>query len=180
MSGSNSNIHGGRHGEEKPPVARVELHQMANSFLEAMERMLNARMPADRRRAPRHQYDESGGENSDARHDRFRDDCGGGRRASHRRRDGGRAHGRGRDHRVRLEDEESDDFDHEEGFGDNENPFANDGLFGQHQDRHRCADHEDRDHHHGCHNRDDSDSIAHVKFSIPKFTRREDANAYLE
>ena len=41
---------------------------MADSPLEAMERMLDARMPADRRRAPRHQYDESGGENSDVGH----------------------------------------------------------------------------------------------------------------
>ena len=47
MAVSNSSIHGGRHGEEEPPVARVELHQMADSILEAMERMLDARMPVD-------------------------------------------------------------------------------------------------------------------------------------
>jgi hypothetical protein len=36
---------------------------MANSIVEAMERMFNERIPTDRRRAPRHQYEESGGEN---------------------------------------------------------------------------------------------------------------------
>ena len=105
MSGSNSSIHGSRHGEEEPPMARAELRQMANSLLEAMERMFNERMPANGQRAPRHQYDESGGENSDAGHglhDRFRDGHGGGRRAGHRGQDGGRAHGRGRDHRMLL------------------------------------------------------------------------------
>ena len=46
MTGSNSSIHGNRHGEE-PPVARAELRQMAGSLLQAMERMLDARIPAD-------------------------------------------------------------------------------------------------------------------------------------
>ena len=103
---------------------------MADSPLEAMERMLDARMPADRRRAPRHQYDESGGENFDAGHDHFRDGHGDGRRAGHHGRNGGRAHSHGRDHRVDFEDEEFSDFDHEEGSDDNENPFANGELFG--------------------------------------------------
>ena len=124
MVGSNSSIHGGRHGEEEPPVAWAKLCQMADSLLEAVERMFNERMPTDGQRAPRHQYDESGGENSDAGHDRFRDGRGGGRRAGHHGRDGGRAHRRGRDHRLHFDDEEFDDFDHEEGSNDNENPFA--------------------------------------------------------
>jgi hypothetical protein len=47
MAGSNSSIHGGRHGEEEPPIARGELRQMVDSLLEAMEWMLDARMPAD-------------------------------------------------------------------------------------------------------------------------------------
>jgi len=79
MTGSNSSIHGNRHGEE-PPVARAELHQMADSLLQAMERMLDARIPADGQKAPRHQSDESGAENSNGGHDRFRDGRGGGRR----------------------------------------------------------------------------------------------------
>jgi len=41
-----------------------------------MERMLDARIPADGRRAPQHQYDESGAENSNVEHDCFRDGCG--------------------------------------------------------------------------------------------------------
>jgi hypothetical protein len=130
MSRSNSSIHGGRHGEEEPPVARAELHQMADSVLEAMERMLDARIPAYGRRAPRHQYDECGGENSDTGHERFRDGRGGGRRAGHHGRDGGQAHEHGRDHHVHFEDEEFDDFDHEEGSNDNENPFQMMGCLG--------------------------------------------------
>jgi len=63
MSRSNSSIHGGHHGEEEPPIARADLHQMADSLLQAMERMLDARIHADRRKAPWHQYDESGGKN---------------------------------------------------------------------------------------------------------------------
>jgi len=143
---------------------------MADSPLEAMERMLDARMPADRRRAPRHQYDESGGENFDAGHDHFRDGHGDGRRAGHHGRNGGRAHSHGRDHRVDFEDEEFSDFDHEEGSDDNENPFANGGLFGRRRDHRRHAGHEDREHHRGRHNRDDPNSIARVKLNIPKFT----------
>jgi hypothetical protein len=122
----------------------------------------------------------NGGENSDAGLDRFEDGRGGGRWAGHHGWDGGRAHGHGRDHRVHFDDEEFDDFDHEEGSNNNENPFANDGLFGRRRDHHRHANHEDREHHHGRHNRDDPDNITCVKLSILKFTGREDADAYLE
>jgi len=163
MTESNSSIHGDRHGEEEPPVARAELRQMVDSLLQAIKRMLDARITADGRRAPRHQYDESGAKNFDAGHDRFRDGCGGGRRAGHHGQDGGRAHGRGRGHHVHFDDEEFDNF-HQEEVSD-ENPFAYDGLHGRH---------------HGHRNREDSDNIARVKLSIPKFTEREDADAYLE
>jgi len=61
-----------------------------------------------------------------------------------------------------------------------ENPFANDGLHRRRHDHRRHADHGDIEHHHGRRNREDPDSIARVKLSIPKFTRREDADAYLE
>ena len=43
MTGSNSSIHENRHGQGEPPVARAELRQMADSLLQAMERMLDAR-----------------------------------------------------------------------------------------------------------------------------------------
>ena len=82
----------GRHGKEEPPVARAELHQMANSLLKAMERVFNECMPIDGRRAPRLQYEESSGQNSDAGdgfHDRLRDSRGGGRLAGHHGRNGG-------------------------------------------------------------------------------------------
>ena len=135
MIGSNSkSIHGNRHGEE-PPVARAELRQMADSLLEAMERMLDARIPTDGRRAPRHQYNESGAENSDAGHD-SRDGRGGGRRAGCHGQDGGRAHGRGRGHHVHFDDEEFEWPD--------ENHFANDGLHGWRHDHRRCVDHGDK------------------------------------
>ena len=89
MTGSNSSIHCDHHGEEEPPVARAELRQMVDSLLQAMERMLDARIPADGRRAPQHQYDESVAKNSDAGHDCFGDGCGGARQASLHSQDGG-------------------------------------------------------------------------------------------
>jgi hypothetical protein len=52
MVGSDSSVRGGNHGDDEPPVSRAEMHNMANSFVEAMERMLNERLLAARRRAP--------------------------------------------------------------------------------------------------------------------------------
>ena len=124
---------------------------MADSLLQAMERKLDARIRADGRRAPRHQSDESGAENSDGVHDHFTDSNGGGRWARHHGQDGGRAHGCGCGHRVRFDDEEFDNFDHEE--GSDENPFANDGLHRRRHDHRRHAHHGDREHHHGRRNR---------------------------
>ena len=85
MAGSDSSVRGGHHGEQEPPVARAELHQLQNSLLEAMERMFNERLPAAGGRGP-HQ-EESGDENSgfgNGFHDRFGNGHGvggGGRRA---------------------------------------------------------------------------------------------------
>jgi hypothetical protein len=45
MVGSNSSVHGGNHGDGEPPVSRSELHHMADSLMEAMERMFNERLP---------------------------------------------------------------------------------------------------------------------------------------
>jgi len=178
MTGSSLSIRGNRHGEEEPPVARAELRQMADSLLQAVKRMLDARIPVDVRRAPRHQSDESGAENFDAGHDRFRDGRGSGRRAADHGQDGGRAHGHGRGHHVYFDDEEFDNFHQKEGY--DENPFAYDGLHGRHHDHRWCADHGDREHHHGHCNREGPDSIARVKLSILKFTGRDDVDAYLE
>ena len=72
MARSDSSVHGRNHGDEEPPVARAELHQLGNSLLEAMERMFNERLPAAGGRGP-HQ-EESGDENSgfgNGFHDRF-------------------------------------------------------------------------------------------------------------
>jgi hypothetical protein len=60
---SDSSVHGGNHGDEKPPVSRAEMHNMTNSLVEAMERMLDEDLPAARRIASHH-HDESGDENS--------------------------------------------------------------------------------------------------------------------
>ena len=48
MVGSNSSVHGGRHGKEEPPVSRTELHEFENSLLHAMERMFNEHLPTVR------------------------------------------------------------------------------------------------------------------------------------
>ena len=58
--------------------------------------------------------------------------------------------------------------------------LQNDGLHRQRHDHRWYADHGDREHHYGRRNREDLDSIAHVKLSIPKFTGREDEDAYLK
>jgi hypothetical protein len=149
MVGSNSSVHDGNHGDKEPPVSRAELHQMADSLMGAMERMFNERLPAIGGRRLHHRdlkefnREESGDENSGFGHefDPFGDahrGYGDGRHANfdnpHGRR---RAHGR----RVRFEDK-YEDCDHDE--GSDENPFANDGMFGR-RHHHRHADFEDRD-----------------------------------
>jgi hypothetical protein len=66
MAGSDSSVCGGNHGDDEPLVSRAEMRNMANLLVEAMERMLDERLPAARRRAPHH-HDESGVENSSFR-----------------------------------------------------------------------------------------------------------------
>ena len=185
MAGSDSSVHGGNQGDGESPVSRAEMRHMANSLVEAMERMLDARLPAEGGRGPHHRHEEnhreeSGDENSGFGHgfDRFGDGHGGhggGRRADFDNQRGGRrAHGR----RVRFEDEESE-YNAHEGSYDDENPFAHGGRF-ERRHHHRRADFEDRNHHHGRRHRDDPDNIARVKLSIPKFTGKENADEYLE
>jgi hypothetical protein len=187
MAGSDSSVRGGHCGDEEPPVSQAEMHQMTNSLVEAMERMFDVCLPAAGGRGPHRHHEEnhraeSVGENSGFGHgfDRFGDGRGGrrgGRRADFDHQHGG-CHANGR--RVCFEDEEFDDFDHDEGFDDNENPFGDDGLYGRCCDRRRCADHEDREHHRGRRHRDDPDNIARVKLKILKFTGKEDVDAYFE
>ena len=153
MAGSDSSVLSGNHGDEEPPVARAELRQFRNLLLEAMDWMFNKRLPTVGR-------------------------GGGGRRADHndRRAGGDRRNG----HRVHFDDEEKIHSESEnEEYDDNDNPFADHGHFGQHRDRRRGAGH-DEGHHRGRHNRDNPDNIARVKLSVPKFSGREDADAYLE
>jgi hypothetical protein len=48
MAGSDSNFCGGNHGDEEPPVSWAEMRNIANTLVEAMERMLDERLPATR------------------------------------------------------------------------------------------------------------------------------------
>jgi hypothetical protein len=81
MAGSNSSGHGGNHGDGEPPVSRAELHQMADSLVGAMERMLNECLPTTGGRRLHHHnpeefnHEESRDENSGFGHefDPFRD-----------------------------------------------------------------------------------------------------------
>ncbi|KAG2565101.1 hypothetical protein PVAP13_7NG045145, partial [Panicum virgatum] len=180
MAGSDSSVRGSHHGEQEPPIARAKLHQLQNSLLEAMERMFNECLPAcgGGHGCDYHvHFDDENSGFGDGFHDDFRDH-GGGRHAGHndRRAGGDCRNGRG----VRFDDEEEIHSESENReFDDNENPFGDPGCFGQHRDRRRGASHDGR-HHHGRRNGDDPDSIARVKLSVPKFTGREDADAYLE
>jgi len=146
MVGSNSSIHGGNHGDGEPPVTRAKVRHMANSLVEAMERLLDARLPVEGGRGPHHRHEEnhreeSGDENSGFGHgfDHFGDGHGGhggGRRAGFDNQCGGRrAHGR----RVRFEDEDEVHDEYEAGFDDNENPFGHHGRFGQPHEHRRGA-----------------------------------------
>ena len=147
MAGSDSSVHGGNHRDEEPPVARAELRQLGNSLLEAMERMFNERFPAVGGRGP--QEEEYGDENSgfgNGFHDHFgngRGGRGGGRRADFDQYGGGRRadfynqHGGGRRHDRHMHFDDKD-----EGFDDNENPFAHHGRFGQPYEHRRGAGHD--------------------------------------
>jgi hypothetical protein len=181
MADSDPSVRGDHHEEEEPPITRAELRHRETSLLEAMERLLNDRLPAAGGRAPRHQHDdESGAENSGATSDfsgRFQGDHRGGRRAGRDGQRGRGAPGRGFGRHVRFDEDGVHPSDHDDEY-DNANPFANHGRFGQHHGRRRGAG-RDHDNHRGHHHREDQDSIARVKLSIPKFTGREDADAYL-
>jgi hypothetical protein len=184
MAGSNSSIHGGNHGDKDPPVSLAELHQMVDSLVGAMERMLNERLPTAGGWRLRHHdlegfnHEESRDENSGFDHE-F-DPFGDGRRGYGDGRcadlDNPRGMCRAHGHRVRFEDEEYEDRDRDE--GSDENPFANDGMFGRWH-HHRHADFENRDHYHGRRHRNDPDHIGRVKLDIPKFTGKESADEYL-
>jgi hypothetical protein len=158
------------------------MRNMAKSLVEAMERMLDECFPAVRRRDPHH-HDESGDESSGFERgfrDHFqggRDDRGGGGRCvghENRHAGGDRDHGR----RVRFDDEDESQGSHEEEYDDDENPFAHCGPFECRRERRRGAGH-DSDNRRG-HNRADPDNIARIKPSIPKFSGKEDAYAYLD
>jgi len=80
---------------------------------------------------------------------------------------------------VHFDDEDEARDEYDDGFNDNENPFAHHGQFGQPHEHHRGAGH-DGENHHGRRNRDDLDGNARIKLSVPKFSGREDDDSYLE
>ena len=55
MAGSGSSVHGEHHGENEVAVTRVELKQLQNNMLQAMERMLNERLPGRGNGVPQRQ-----------------------------------------------------------------------------------------------------------------------------
>ena len=184
MAGSNSSVHGGHRSDRDPPVSRAEMERMAESLMEAMGRMLDERIPAAGGRGQRRHQEENHSEESSVENfgfghgfGRFGEEHGGrgGGRHPDNRHGGRRADGR----RVHFEDEEFEDQDHEEGYDDDENPFARGRRFGQHH-HHRRADFEDREYHRGCRHYDDPDNIARVKLNVPRFTGKENADEFLE
>jgi hypothetical protein len=58
MVGSNSSVHGGNHGDGEPPDAWPELPHMADSLMEAMERVFNECLPMTRGRRLHHRNQE--------------------------------------------------------------------------------------------------------------------------
>jgi hypothetical protein len=166
MIGSNSSVHAGNHGDGEPLVSWAELHHMTGG-----QRLYH--------RDPEEFYrEESGDENSSFGHgfELFGDDCRGFGDVCHANFDNPRGRRRAHGHRVRFEDEVFEDHDRED--GSDENPFANDGMFGLCH-HHRHADFEDRDRYHGRRHRNDPDIIARVKLDIPKFTGKDNAGEYL-
>jgi len=160
------------------------MERMAESLMEAMGRMLDERIPAAGGRGQRRHQEENHSEESSVENfgfghgfGRFGEEHGGrgGGRRPDNRHGGRRADGR----RVHFEDEEFEDQDHEEGYDDDENPFARGRRFGQHH-HHRRADFEDREYHRGCRHYDDPDNIARVKLNVPRFTGKENADEFLE
>ncbi|XP_062224492.1 uncharacterized protein LOC133923045 [Phragmites australis] len=187
MAGSPSSVRGGNiGGEEEPPVARAELRQLGHSLLEAMERMLNERLPPAGGRVPQHSPANSHGEVDDENSVGRAEDYyfvhrrGRGGRFGHGGQHGGGARGRGFLPRVHFDDEDfHDNSDHEMEYDDNENPFANRGLFRQHHDHRRGAAYGGCELPHNRH-RAEPDNLARIKLSVPKFMGREDPDAYLE
>jgi hypothetical protein len=181
MAASNSSVRGGNNEEEEPPVSRAELRQLGNSLLEAMERMLNEHLPPNGGRDPQQQNEEFGDENSSFGnnfHEFFGAGHGGRGGGRHAGRDNRHGRGRGRGRHVHFVHDDEVHRNSDVAFDEDENPFADHGRFEHHHDHHRGAAHDGRHHHHR--NRDNPDNLARIKLSVPKFTGREDPDAYLE
>jgi hypothetical protein len=151
-----------------------------------METMLNERLPARGGWVPRqHSPANSHGEVHDENSVGGDDDYYFGHRRGHGGCHGHGGHGggaRGHDFHphAHFNDEDFHEIsDHDMEYNDNENPFTNHGPFGQHHDHRQCASHGGHElpHHH---HRDETDNLARIKLSVPKFTGREDPDANLE
>jgi len=97
--------------------------------------MFNERLPAAGGRGP--QEEEFGDENSEfgnGFHDSFGNGRGGRRADFYNQHAGGRR----RDRHVHFDDEDKAHDEYNDGFNNNENPFANHGRFGQPHE-HRCG-----------------------------------------
>jgi hypothetical protein len=159
-------------------------HHMTDSLMEAMERMFNEHLPSTEGQRLHHRdpeefyWKESGDDNSSFSHefDPFGTSHKGHGGVRHAEFDNPRGRCRAHGCRVRFEDKEFEDLDREE--GSDENPFANEGMFGR-RHQHRHTDFENRDRYHGRHHGNDADNIARVKLDIPKFIRKESRDEYL-
>jgi hypothetical protein len=181
MAASNSSVRGGNNEEEEPPVSRAELRQLGNSLLEAMVRMLNEHLPPNGGRDPQQQNEEFGDENSSFGnnfHEIFGAGHGGRGGGRHAGRDNRHGRGRGRGRHVHFGHDDEVHRNSDDAFDEDENPFADHGRFEHHHDHRRGAAHDGRHQHHR--NRDNLDNLARIKLSVPKFTGREDPDAYLE
>ena len=183
MAGSRSSVHGENHGEEDAPVTRADFQELRN-MVRDLGRMFHERPPAggDRVRHRQHPIDpleEVGDENSvhaavDGDLEDDNNSHGGhvaaarGRgAAAHGGQRGGQLRGRGHgprghyyDPHERVARGHGDDFDDYDGV-----PYrraAEDGRRAERRDR------------------DGRDDIARIKLHVPKFTGKEDPDAYFD
>lgn len=186
MAGSASSVHGEDQGEEDAPITRAEFQELRN-MVRDLGRVLRERPPAggDRVRHQQHPInplEEVGDENSvqaavDGALEDDNNSYGGhvavarGRgAAAHGGQRGGPLRGRGHgprrhyyDHHERVARGHGDDLDDYDGV-----PYR------------RAAAYGDDGCHAECRDRDGRDDIARIKLHVPKFTGKEDPDAYFD
>lgn len=189
MAASQPSVHGENHDEPDSPITRAEVQQIENNLLQAMEHLLNARLPAAGGGAVQPPFGDPKDDIVDAQ---SADDVadselhgppnGGGRGFVAAGARGGGAHGRGHGPVAHFGGRfELHGHPHEVEYGDNDVFFFRENDLEQRHARPcRGAVLGNGEHHRGHHDHDDSDNVARVKLSVLKFTGKEDADAYLD